>query len=136
MQQLRTIQIDWTSRSGTPVKVAVVTGPVHPGPGGFSDPLYGVLAKDAAGNISVSFRDAVDTALTVSVRSPSTTETLPVVSILRGTKVLCTVPASAGVTLYAVCGKVRVQITFYGSTALATTGGSITGRLDTSGPLN
>ena len=129
-------QIDWTSRSGTPVKVAVVTGPVHPGPGGFSDPLYGVLAKDAAGNISVSFRDQVDTALTVAVRSPNSTETLPVVTVSRGTTVLCTVPASAGVTLYAVCEKVRIQITFYGSTDLISNGGSITGRLDTSGPLN
>jgi len=129
-------QVDWTSRSGTPVKVAVVTGPVHPGPGGFSDPLYGVMAKDSAGNISISFRDAVDTALTVSVRSPNSTETLPVVSVSRGTKVLCTVPANAGVTLYAVCATVRIQITFYGSTSLVASGGSISGRLDTSGPLN
>jgi len=129
-------QTDWTSRSGTPVKVAAVTGPVHPGPGGFSDPLYGVMAKDSAGNISISFRDEVDTALTVSVRSPNSSETLPVVGVSRGTTVLCTVPATAGVTLYAVCGKVRIEITFYGATSLVTTGGNITGRLDTSGPLN
>jgi methionine sulfoxide reductase heme-binding subunit len=129
-------QTDWTSRSGTPVKVAAVTGPVHPGPGGFSDPLYGVLARDAAGNVSISFRDEIDTSLTVSVRSPNSTETLPVVTVSRGSNVLCTVPATASVELYAVCGNVRIQITFYGSTSLVTTGGNITGRLDTSGPLN
>ncbi|HYM67649.1 MAG TPA: ferric reductase-like transmembrane domain-containing protein, partial [Patescibacteria group bacterium] len=129
-------QLDWTSRSGTPVKVAAVTGPVHPGPGGFSDPLYGTIAKDSAGNIAISFRDAVDTALTVSVRSPNSNETLPVVTVARGSKVLCTVPATTGVTLYTVCGKVAIEITFYGSTTLVTTGGSIQGRLDTSGPLN
>jgi len=72
----------------------------------------------------------------VSVRSPNTAETLPVVTISRGTKVLCTSPATATTTLYAVCNKVRISITFYGSTSLVQTGGTITGRLDTSGPLN
>jgi methionine sulfoxide reductase heme-binding subunit len=130
-------QLGWSAKAGTPpVKVAAKTGPVHPGPGGFSDPLYGVMTKDAAGNFSISFRDAIDTDLTISLRSPNDTETLPVVSVARGTKVLCTVPATATTTVYAICGKVRINITLYGSTSLATTGGNITGRLDTSGPLN
>lgn len=130
-------QLGWAQKAGTPpVKVAAVTGPVHPGPDGFSDPLYGVLTRDAAGNVSISFRDQADPDLTLSLRSPGTTETLPVLTVSRGTKVLCTVPGNPGVTLYAVCGKVRLQITFFGSTDLVTSGGSITGRLDTSGPLN
>jgi hypothetical protein len=49
--------------------------------------------------------------------------------------VICTVPATAGATLYAVCGTTRILITFYGSELVLTSGGQITGRLDTSGPL-
>ena len=130
-------QADWASRAGTPpVKVAARVGPVHPGPEGFSDPLVGVLVRDAAGNLQISMRDTVDTELTIAIRSPNANETLPVVTISRGTRVLCTVPATAGAALYAVCGTIRVLITFYGSELVLTSGGEITGRLDTSGPLN
>lgn len=129
---------DWASRSGTPpVKtVAVNPGPVHPGPGGFSDPLSGVLVRDTAGNIQISMRDMVDTTLTIAIRSPSANETLPVVTIARDNRVLCTVPASAGATLYAVCGTTRLTIAFYGAGTAVTSGGQITGQLVTSGPLN
>ena len=129
---------DWASRSGTPpVKtVAVKPGPVHPGPGGFSDPLSGVLVRDTAGNIQISMRDMVDTTLTIAVRSPGANETLPVVTIARDSRVLCTVPASAGATLYAVCGTTRLTIAFYGAGTAVTSGGQITGQLVTSGPLN
>jgi len=131
------LQLGWSAKAGTPVaRVASAPRIVHPGPEGFSDPLYGVLTKDSAGNVSISLRDAVDTDLTVSVRSPNTTETLPVVTVARGTRVLCSVPATATTTLYTVCNSVRISITFYGSVSLVETGGNITGRLDTSGPLN
>lgn len=130
-------QADWSAKAGTPpVKVAAKIGPVHPGPGGFSDPLVGVLVRDAAGNLQISMRDTVDTALTIAIRSPNANETLPVVTISRGTRVICTVPATAGATLYALCGKTRMLITFYGSELVLTSGGQITGRLDTSGPLS
>jgi hypothetical protein len=81
-------------------------------------------------------RDMVDTGLTIAIRSPTTSETLPVVSIARDGKVLCTVPASTGTTLYAVCGKTRLTIAFYGSTTVLASGGQVTGQLVTSGPLN
>jgi sulfoxide reductase heme-binding subunit YedZ len=128
---------DWSVKAGTPpLKVAAKIGPVHPGPGGFSDPLVGVLVRDAAGNFQISMRDTVDTALTIAIRSPNSNETLPVVTITRATRVICTVPATPGATLYAVCGTTRTIITFYGSELILTSGGQITGRLDTSGPLN
>lgn len=128
-------QADWTTKSGTPT-VKPPAGPVHPGPDGFSDPLIGVLARDKAGNVQIAMRDTVDPQLTLAIRSPNQTETLPVVTIQRGTRVLCTSPASVGSSLYAVCGTTRLTITFYGSPDAVANGGSITGRLDTSGPLN
>jgi sulfoxide reductase heme-binding subunit YedZ len=130
------LRADWSARAGTPpVKVAAHVGPVHPGPEGFSDPLVGVLVRDAAGNLQISMRDAIDTALTIAIRSPNAGETLPVVTVARDSRVICTVPATAGATLYAVCGTTRILITFYGSELVLTSGGQITGRLDTSGPL-
>jgi methionine sulfoxide reductase heme-binding subunit len=133
------LQDGWAARAGTPpVKTAAVKpGPVHPGPGGFSDPLVGVLVRDSAGAIQISMRDTVDTALTISVRSANgTTETLPVVTIGRDSRVLCTVPATAGTTLYALCGSSRVIVSFQGSRSVIKSGGQINGRLITSGPLN
>lgn len=133
-------QADWAARAGTPVtKVASTArlGPVHPGPEGFSDPLVGVLVRDKSGAIAISLRDSVDPTLTLAVRSPNgTSETLPVVTVSRGTRVLCTVPANTGTTLYAVCGKIRMVITLYASDTVLQTGGQVTGRLDTTGPLN
>jgi sulfoxide reductase heme-binding subunit YedZ len=131
-------QAGWAARAGTPpVKaVAAKAGPVHPGPGGFSDPLAGVLVRDASGNNQISMRDLVDTALTIGIRSPNSNETLPVVTIARDVRVLCTVPATATSTLYAVCGTTRLTIAFYASSSVLKTGGQITGRLITSGPLN
>ncbi len=128
-------QPDWSSRSGTPIlKTAATAGRGHTGP--FSDPLIGVVVHDAAGNVQVSLRDTVDTALTILVRSPDANETLPVVTITRGSRVLCVVPATSGTSLYAVCNSTRLTITFYGSPALLKTNGSITGRIDTTGPLD
>jgi methionine sulfoxide reductase heme-binding subunit len=130
-------QPGWATRAGTPViKTAVKAGPVHPGPGGFSDPLTGVLVRDSAGNVQIAMRDMVDTGLTISIRSPNSTETLPVVTIARDGRVLCTVPATAGTTLYAVCGTTRLTVSFFGTSSVLTGGGQITGQLVTSGPLN
>jgi sulfoxide reductase heme-binding subunit YedZ len=131
-------QPGWAGRAGTPVvkAAAVKPGPVHPGPGGFSDPLSGVLVRDSAGNVQISMRDMADTGLTIAIRSPNTTETLPVVTIARDGRVLCSVPSNPGTTLYAVCGATRLTIAFYGPSTVLTKGGQITGQLVTSGPLN
>lgn len=128
----------WAARAGTPpvTPAAATPGPVHPGPGGFSDPLAGVLVRSSTGYVQISLRDQVDTGLTITVRSPNPGETLPVVMIARAGRVLCTVPASPGATLYAVCGTTRLTIAFYGSTSAVQSGGNITGQLVTSGPLN
>jgi sulfoxide reductase heme-binding subunit YedZ len=132
------LQQGWAAKAGTPPVAApsVKPGPVHPGPGGFSDPLVGVLVRDSNGGTQISMRDMVDTGLTIAIRSPNSNETLPVVTIARDGRVLCTVPASPTTTLYAVCGSARLTIAFYGTPAVLKDGGQITGRLITSGPLN
>lgn len=131
-------QPGWAARAGTPpLKVAAVTSPLHPGPAGFSDPLVGVLVRDSSGGAQVALRDSVDTGLVITIRSPNpATETLPVMTITRGTRVLCSVPASVATTLYAVCNNVRLTITLYADDTVLAKGGNLTGRLDTSGPLN
>jgi sulfoxide reductase heme-binding subunit YedZ len=132
-------QPGWAAKAGTPVaKVASAPrpGPVHPGPAGFSDPMVGVMARDKSGGVQISLRDSIDPGLTIAVRSPNANETLPVMTVQRDTKVLCTVPATAGSTLYAVCGPVRLTLTLYASDSVLQAGGQITARLDTSGPLN
>jgi sulfoxide reductase heme-binding subunit YedZ len=135
-------QPGWTLRAGTP-QASAKPGPVHPGLGGFSDALVGVMMRDAGGNTQISMRDQVDTALTLAIRAPASNETLPVVTIARDGRPLCTSAANVGPTLYAVCGTTRLTITLYSSgdvtsAARAVTPGTsdITGRLQTSGPLN
>jgi len=131
-------QPGWAAKAGTPPVngAAAKSGPVHPGPGGFSDPLAGVLAKDVTGSVQISMRDMVDTGLTIAIRSPNASETLPVVTIARDGRVLCTVPATAGLTLYSVCGPTRVTIAFSGPDSVLNGGGQVSGQLTTSGPLN
>jgi methionine sulfoxide reductase heme-binding subunit len=130
-------RVGWSARAGTPT-VATATKPklVHPGPGGFSDPLAGTMVRDSAGATQIAMRDMVDTALTIGIRSPTSQETLPVVTVARNGRDLCTVPATAGQTLYAVCGNIRLTIELSGPAAAATAGGPIGGTLVTSGPLN
>lgn len=128
-------QRGWAARAGTPSSL-LNAEPVHPGPGGFSDPLVGVMARAGDGSVQISMRDMVDTGLTVSVRSPNSNETLPVVTIARDGRQLCQSPASVGTTLYAVCGQTRLTITLYGTSSPATGNSNITGRLAASGPLN
>ena len=126
------LQANWASRAGTPpVRVEAV----HSGKSGFSDPLVGVLAHNPAGTTELSLRDTVDPTLTISVRSPGATETLPVMSVARSGRQLCSVPAEPATTLYAVCGSTRIVVALYGTASVEKSGGPITGRLDTSGPL-
>jgi sulfoxide reductase heme-binding subunit YedZ len=130
------LQLGWAARAGTPPVASITkSGPVHPGPDGFSDPLAGVMVRDSAGTTQISLRDMVDTALTIAIRSPTSAETLPVITIARDGRELCTVPATAGVTLYAVCGATRLSIALSGPTSAVTAGGDVTGTLVTSGPL-
>lgn len=132
------LQAGWSAKAGTPAlktAAAASVSRVHRGPDGFSDPLAGVVVRDKSGGVQIAFRDTVDTALTILVRSPNSTETLPVVTIARDGRVLCTMPASVDTNLYAVCGKTRLTITLYGSLSTYQAGGTIAGRLDTSGPL-
>lgn len=131
-------QPGWSAKAGTPPgKPAAVVSPLHSGPGGFSDPLIGVLVRDSSGNVQIALRDSVDTGLTITIRSPNpATETLPVMTIARGARVLCVVPTGVTTTLYAVCNGTRLTVTLFGDDALLQKGGDITGRLDASSPLN
>lgn len=126
------LQRDWASRSGTPPGPPVAA---HAGTAGFSDPLVGVLAHNPAGTTELALRDTVDPALTISVRSPAATEMLPVLTVARSGRQLCSVPAEPGDTLYAVCGSTRIAVALYGDATVAKAGGRISGRLDTTGPL-
>ena len=132
------LQAGWSARAGTPpVKAAAVSPlPVHSGTGGFSDPLVGVVVRDKSGALQIALRDTVDTELTIAIRSPNDKETLPVMTVARGQRQLCSVPASVQLNLYAVCGTTRLTVTIFGADAVGKTGGDVTGRLDTSGPLN
>jgi hypothetical protein len=132
------LQPGWSAKAGTPPPTpAAAVSPLHSGPGGYSDPLVGVLARDTSGNVQIALRDAVDTGLTITIRSPNpATETLPVMTIARGSRALCTVPVGVTTTLYAVCRGTRLTITLYGGDAVLQKGGTISGRLDASGPLN
>lgn len=125
----------WAVRAGTPTADLVPAGPVHRGPSGFSDALTGVEARGADGSTQIALRDTVDTSLTISIRSALSTESLPVVTVYRHSRELCTAPVRVTSTLYAVCGSSRLSITLYGEQA-ATGSGSVTGRLDASRPLN
>lgn len=126
----------WAAKAGTPAtNVAAKPGLVHPGPEGFSDPLVGVIVRDASGYTQVSMRDTLDPALTVAIRSPNSSETLPVVTIARDGRVLCTAPATITSTLYAVCNGTRLTISFDGPSTVIDAGGPITGLLVASGPL-
>jgi methionine sulfoxide reductase heme-binding subunit len=133
------LHVGWAARAGAATATAIATPrprTVHPGPGGFSDPLAGVMVRSASGQTQISMRDMVDTGLTIAIRSPTSQETLPVVTIARDGRNLCSVPATAGETLYAVCEGTRLTIKLSGPASASTTGGQIGAQLVTSGPLN
>lgn len=125
------LQPGWAALAGTPASI------LKPSPTpnaarerhGFSDPMIGVLTRQASA-VDIALRDSVDTAITVVIVPAGPTETLPQLTVDRGGRPVCTsVPARVGVSIYAVCGTTRVVITLYG------TGPSITARIVTSGPL-
>lgn len=128
------IQADWAVRAGTPAADLRQAGPLHPGPGGFSDPLTGVMVRGADGNTQLALRDTADTSLTLAVRSAGPGETLPVVTVARAGRILCVAPARATGSLYAVCGKTRIVIALFGGPVSVGTG-NVAGRIDTSGSL-
>jgi hypothetical protein len=130
------LQSDWVVRAGTPTPPVKKVAVAHPGPGGFSDYLIGVMVRDANGNVQISFRDTVDTALVVMVRSPNATESLPVITIQRSGKTICTSPATVDKSMYAVCGSTRMTVTLYQPVSTAPGTSDVTGQLVTSGPLN
>ena len=126
----------WAARAGTPTVASTNPGPVHAGPNGFSDPLVGVMVRDPAGNTQISLRDTVDAALTIFIRSPTSSETLPVITVDRNGHELCSVPAQAATNLYTVCRGTRMTISLYGSESTPVGTSNVTGQLATSGPLN
>ncbi len=128
------LQPGWAVAAGPAASPATSAPPrsaarVHPGPLGFSDPLIGTMASDGTGHTQIALRDAVDPGLTVAIRPPTSTETLPVVTIFRDGQVVCSAPATATATLYAVCGGTRLTISLF------TDRSRLTGTLATSGPL-
>jgi methionine sulfoxide reductase heme-binding subunit len=127
----------WATRAGTPVAGASAgSGSVHSGPEGFQDPVAGVVVRDPSGYVQISMRDQVDPALTIAVRSPNSGETLPVVTIARDGRVLCTTPATVTTSLYTICNATRLTISFAGDGAVLKAGGPISGLLTTSGRLD
>lgn len=131
------LQSDWVVRAGTPVP-SPTQGPVHPGSGGFSDYLIGVMVRDANGNVQMSFRDTIDPQLTIMVRSANTAanESMPVITIQRKGRQLCSVPASVDQSMYAVCGTTRFTITLYQPVSTAVGTSDVSAQLTTSGSLN
>lgn len=130
------LQPGWAAQAGTPAADLAVpaTSRAHSS-AGFTDLLDGAVAVAPDGTVQISLRDMTDPALTITVRSPNRNETLPVVSVAREGLPLCTVPASAGNELYAVCGTTRMTIAFLGSSGQYVNGARVTARLETSGPL-
>ncbi|MDB5065526.1 MAG: ferric reductase [Chloroflexi bacterium] len=128
-------QPGWAARAGTPAAMLGggaaprPTAPARLGPGGFRDGLVGTMVRDPQGRVSMALRDVVDPALTLVVLPPATTETLPVLTVARDGRALCTVATHPGASLYAVCGAIRLTIDLVGGP------GTLTGSLSTSGPL-
>ncbi len=128
-------QPGWGAASGTPSPASASSlqasghAPVHTGPDGFSDNLVGTIVRDSAGHTQIAFRDVVDPGLTLAIRAPQAGETLPVVTVARDGRTICSAPGRAESSIYAVCANTRLTIDVYGGPS------SVTGRLSTSGPL-
>jgi methionine sulfoxide reductase heme-binding subunit len=126
------LQSGWALKAGTPRSILTSRWSAHPARStrnGFADPMIGTLSK-SGGGIAVALRDTVDTALTVVITGPGSTQTLPELTIARNGHTVCArVAARVSLSLYAVCGTTRLVITLYG------TAPSITGQIVTSGPL-
>jgi sulfoxide reductase heme-binding subunit YedZ len=124
-------QPGWAKAAGTPASILAGTtapGPVHAANTGFSDALIGTMTTTQLGP-EIGLRDTVDTQLTVTIMPPDATQSLPVLSVARGGRTVCTAPARTTQTIYAVCGTTRVVVALFGSPP------HVTGRLTTSGSL-
>lgn len=127
-------QPGWTITSGTPDTMvggaqAEATGPVHTGRGGFSDDLIGTMVRSRTGGTQIALRDVVDPGLTIAIRPPTSTETIPVMTIARDGRTICTSPTRVTSSFYAICGTTRLTVALAGGPT------SVTGTLSTSGPL-
>jgi sulfoxide reductase heme-binding subunit YedZ len=127
------LQPGWAAKAGTPSAIlagsAKAAGqPAHRGPGGFADGLVGSMVQTSAG-AEIALRDIVDPSLTLNVMPPDSRQTQPVVTVERAGRVVCVSPARVGTTIYAVCGKTRLVIELFGTTARPA------GELITTGPL-
>jgi methionine sulfoxide reductase heme-binding subunit len=127
------LQPGWAVAAGTPAVQASGSptpwAPVHTGSQAFSDSLIGTRATDAAGRTQIALRDVVDPGLTMAIRPPTSAETLPVLTVFRDGHTVCTAPASATASLYAVCGGTRLTISLYEDAV------HLTGTLAASGPI-
>jgi sulfoxide reductase heme-binding subunit YedZ len=121
------LQPGWAARAGTPTTIVSAPTPVATGP--FEDPLVGTLVRTASGQAEIALRDTVNTSVTIEILPPGSNQSLPVVTVRRGSATLCTAPARVTATFYAVCGKVRLVIALVGRPP--NIGGTLTG----SGPL-
>jgi hypothetical protein len=77
----------------------------------------------------IAFRDLADPQLTLTIMPPGATQSLPVMTVTRAGVSLCSIPARAITTIYAVCGTTRIVVALFGSPA------HLAGRLTASGPL-
>jgi sulfoxide reductase heme-binding subunit YedZ len=122
----------WAAAAGTPATILTAAPPshtpVHTGKAGFVDALVGSMVQTPAG-AEIAFRDLADPQLTLTIMPPGATQTLPVMTVTRAGVSLCSVPARAITTIYAVCGTTRIVVALFGSPA------HLAGRLTASGPL-
>ena len=126
-------QPGWAAAAGTPATIldgggTPSPGPVRAGSAGFADNLVGSMTTTAAGP-EIALRDIADTGLTLLIMPPGPAQSLPVITIERDGRALCTVPARAATTFYAACGATRIVVAVFGRSP------HVTGRLTTSGPL-
>jgi sulfoxide reductase heme-binding subunit YedZ len=122
----------WAAIAGAPTsllsRASPSPGPVHTGRARFADPLVGSMVQTPAG-AEIAFRDSFDPGLTLTIMPPDVTGSLPVITVLRDGVRICSAPARAVLTIYAVCGTTRIVVALFGSPA------HLTGRLTASGPL-
>jgi methionine sulfoxide reductase heme-binding subunit len=123
----------WAAAAGTPA--SILKGSFGASPDqwrsrstGFVDALIGSMTATRDG-AAISFRDAVDPALTLTILPPAPAQMAPVLSVARNGQQLCSSPAAVGTKIYAVCGATRLLIELRGSPA------RLTGTLTASGPL-
>ena len=99
------LQPGGAERAGTPATIlaaSTTTAPATAARDGFQDPLVGTLARDAAGGTEIGLRDTADPTVTIAITPPGPNQTLPVVTVEVGGRVVCSAPARVTTSLYAV----------------------------------